>query len=129
MNCGFKAETSISGETIGLNLILLGVLVGVKFKVCKRLFRNMMCFHICIITDGWTLNNKISFLGIIACWIDHDWNLHQTVIDIVQLRGAHTGIKIADTCSKVLEDFGLCDKLLAIMTDNATNMDKFFMEM
>lgn len=79
----------------------------------------------CVI-DCWTSANQIPFQGVVATWISKDWELKTRLIDLTHLPGSHTGANIAESFSSVLEEYGIWNKLLAVTTDNASNMDTMF---
>lgn len=84
---------------------------------------------ISFIVDGWTSLNQKAFQGVIATWINADWELCQSTIDLTVLEGSHTGANLAAAFSALLDDYGLWPRILSITTDNAYNMDSFFKEL
>ncbi len=56
------------------------------------------------------------------------WEIKEVVLDLTLLMGSHTGKNLAEAFHRVLEDFGILEKLLAITSDNASNMDAFMRE-
>ncbi|CAL8130140.1 unnamed protein product [Orchesella dallaii] len=76
--------------------------------------------------DCWTSSNQFAFQGVVATWIDDQWNINNCVIDLTVLEGSHTGANICDALVSVLNDFQLWQKLHAVTTDNASNMDTMF---
>ncbi|CAG7734029.1 unnamed protein product, partial [Allacma fusca] len=81
-----------------------------------------------LIIDGWTSKTQHSFLGIIIQWITDDWELVRIPLDLHLLQGDHSGKNIAQAVGRVVSEFEIWSKLLAITTDNASNMDTFFEE-
>jgi hypothetical protein len=81
------------------------------------------------VIDCWTSSNQYAFQGVIACWVDDEWNLKSSVIDLTLLNGAHTGANIAKAFGDVLQEYNLWQKLLAVTTDNASNMNTMFEEL
>lgn len=84
---------------------------------------------ISFIIDCWTSQNQIAFQGVIAHWIDEDWEFQERVIDLDILKGKHTGKNLAQSFLKCVNEFNLADKIMAITTDNASNCDTFFKEL
>jgi len=74
--------------------------------------------------DCWTSSNQIPFQGVVGSWIDGDWKLRYCVLDLTILEGSHTGENIADAFIKVLTEFNLLSKLHAVISDNASNVNK-----
>jgi hypothetical protein len=60
-------------------------------------------------------------LAITAHWIDDDWNLHEALLDFVQVTGRHQGVRLAAYVLKVMEEYDICQKLFCITCDNAGN--------
>ena len=82
-----------------------------------------------MIVDGWRSVNRYSFQGIIVTWISPSWEFEQIVLDFDVLNGRHTGRALAESLHKVLSDFKICDKLLGVTTDNASNMCTMLVEL
>lgn len=84
---------------------------------------------ISFIIDCWTSSNQIPFQGVIARWINNDWELCSTVLDLTILEGSHEGKNLAHAFWDVLKEFNLREKILSVTTDNASNMDTLFEEL
>lgn len=84
---------------------------------------------ISFVIDCWTSSNQFPFQGVVARWINDEWELCTTVLDLTILHGSHEGVNIAAAFWKVVKDFNLCEKLLSVTTDNASNMDTMFLEL
>lgn len=57
------------------------------------------------VIDCWISSNQLPFQGVIARWIDDDWELCQTVLDLTVLKGSHEGKNIAAAFWNVLKEF------------------------
>src|SRR3954447_17549090 len=55
-------------------------------------------------------------------YIDSKWKLCHFVLDIFNFTGSHTGTAIFEEISKLIYDMHLEDKVIAITTDNGSNM-------
>lgn len=84
---------------------------------------------ISFILDAWTSSNQKAFQGVIACWISDDWKLCHTPIDLSVLQGEHSGSNLAKSLSEVFNEYDIWNQILAITTDNASNMDTLFQEL
>lgn len=84
---------------------------------------------ISFVIDCWTSSNQHPFQGVIARWINDDWELCSTVLDLTILSGSHDGKHIAAAFMDVLKDYNLLAKILSVTTDNASNMDTMFEEL
>ena len=61
-------------------------------------------------------------MGITAHWIDNNWQMNDCVLDFLNVSEmTHTGANLANAVAQLMEDLGLENKILAIVTDNASN--------
>jgi hAT family C-terminal dimerisation region/Domain of unknown function (DUF4413) len=56
-----------------------------------------------------------------AHWIDNEWNLKHAVIAFQRFSHPHTGLQIQKVTYKILQDFSIATKALAITIDNGAN--------
>ena len=57
---------------------------------------------ISITTDIWKFGQKISYMVIIAHFIEHEWKLQKRVLNFVDVPPPHSGIAIVDAIWKCL---------------------------
>lgn len=81
------------------------------------------------VIDCWTSSNQHPFQGVIGRWINDDWELCSTVLDLTILQGKHDGKNIAAAFWGVIKEYNLQSKILSVTTDNASNMDTMFEEL
>ena len=83
-----------------------------------------------ITCDIWTSKNQLSFFGFTIHFINDDWQMKDELLAFKFLEGEHDGKSLSEAFVKVLEDFGIADRLLAVTADNASNNSKMmaFME-
>ncbi|OAQ58956.1 hypothetical protein VFPPC_11895 [Pochonia chlamydosporia 170] len=79
------------------------------------------CATISFTLDIWTAPNRVPIFAIIAHWITPEFDEREEVIEFIELKGSHTGEKLAEIVEKTLEELRLKPKLLAITGDNAGN--------
>lgn len=73
--------------------------------------------------DMWTSTiSSEAYLGLTIHYIDQHWILQRFLLDIVPFKTRHTGVNIASAISKVLNEFNLTNKALALTTDNESAM-------
>src|SRR6266542_901834 len=77
---------------------------------------------VALTTDIWSSLKFEGFLGVTIHFIDENWVLKHFTLDVFRFKGSHTGQAIADEIYKVLVEFGLETKTIAITTDNGSNM-------
>ena len=78
--------------------------------------------------DCWTSPNGLAFLGVTGHYIDAQWTPRELVLDFLPLHGAHTGENLRKALVGVCDRAGILPKLLCVTSDNASNMDKLFVE-
>ncbi len=71
--------------------------------------------------DCWSSPNKKAFIAITAYYISEDWKYKEVLLAFELLTGSHTRQNLAMVVKRVLDQFNLTDRLLAITTDNASN--------
>src|SRR6266545_4847304 len=77
---------------------------------------------VALTTDIWSSLKFEGFLGVTIHFIDENWVLKHFTLDVFRFKSSHTGQAIADKIYKVLVEFGLEIKTIAIITDNGSNM-------
>ena len=91
-------------------------------EVVKQMF-NEFPNKVSLTTDAWTsTTTNQGYLGVTAHWIDQDWKMKKILLDFIPLHESHTGLFLADKIIVMLEEFSLGSKLLALTTDNGSNM-------
>lgn len=75
--------------------------------------------------DCWSSSNGYAFQGVVAHWITDDWQLQTVVLDLSIIEGSHSGANLAESFGNVLTRFEIWSKLLAVTSDNASNMTTF----
>lgn len=81
------------------------------------------------IVDCWTSSNQKAFQGIIVQGIIESWEIVTIPLDLTILDGSHSGENLAESFVTVLEEFNLLNKVHSITSDNASNMDTFFVHL
>ena len=90
---------------------------------CQRLQK-----FVCTTCDIWSSNRR-SFFGITCHWLNENLEQETVVLCCKRFAEKHTYNKIADLMCGVQMEFDLDPhKILATVTDNATNFVKCFME-
>jgi hypothetical protein len=79
------------------------------------------CATISFTLDIWTAPNRVPIFAIIAHWITPEFDEREEVVEFLELKGSHTGEKLAEIVEMTLEELRLKPKLLAITGDNAGN--------
>ena len=74
--------------------------------------------------DLWTVRNRQGYLGVTCSYINRSFKMCEFTLDIAYVRYPHTTIHIKDTLESILNEWGICEKVFTITTDNASNMKK-----
>ena len=61
-------------------------------------------------TDVWTLSNGQAFIAV-TVHLNMDGTAESMLLDIIECAHSHTGSNLAATFEKVLDDFGISDKV------------------
>ncbi|KAG6839269.1 hypothetical protein C0991_004300, partial [Blastosporella zonata] len=70
-------------------------------------------------TNCWTSPNHRAFIAVIVQY-EEKGKIHSWCLDVVELPKRHTGHRLAEALMSVIEEFGLLDKFLASVSDNAS---------
>src|ERR1700722_2081232 len=71
----------------------------------------------------WTSSiNQDSFLSLTIHYVNSDWKLCNFLLDIIPFNISHSGINIASEIMRVLQEFNISNKVIALTTDNALVM-------
>jgi hypothetical protein len=72
--------------------------------------------------DMWSSVNREAFLGLTIHYIDSEWHLRNFLLDIIPFSISHSGMNIAQEIIRVLNEFNIFDKVIALTTDNESAM-------
>ena len=71
--------------------------------------------HFIIASDLWMSKNSVyAFAGVVAFWIDDEWNLQESVIELLPLSGDHSSKASGKLIFKALQMRGIEMKLSVI---------------
>lgn len=62
-------------------------------------------------TDAWTSPNQRAYVAI-TVHFQHNGEPISLLLDIVEVAQSHTGVNLAAAFAKILEDYGISDKVL-----------------
>ncbi|GBB94288.1 hypothetical protein RclHR1_23240002 [Rhizophagus clarus] len=66
--------------------------------------------------------NQESFLSLTLHYINSDWKLCNFLLDIIPFNISHTGINISNEIMRVLQEFNISNRIIALTTDNESAM-------
>ncbi|KAF7372265.1 Zinc finger BED domain-containing protein 4 [Mycena venus] len=78
--------------------------------------------------DGWNAPQVISFLGITITFV-RDGSIESIILNFVKASKSHTGIYLASRIAECLCEYGIQDKILAVVEDKASNNDTMISEL
>ncbi|XP_037483219.1 zinc finger BED domain-containing protein RICESLEEPER 2-like isoform X2 [Triticum dicoccoides] len=90
-------------------------------EVLKSLLKGVS--SICLTTDLWTSNQTLSYMCVVAHYIDENWNLQTRVLAFIELDPPHSGNVIADALYAVVLEWNIQTKIMSVTLDNASNND------
>lgn len=84
-----------------------------------------------ITVDIWTDRRMRAYFGSTAHYITHQAEsgvpvLASNLLCIERFSGSHTGEKIAESLDKLVDEYNIRDKIIYVISDNASNMRKAF---
>ncbi|CAD0046447.1 unnamed protein product [Aureobasidium pullulans] len=109
------SHSTMREEVITLYMTSLGIVKGYLAKAKSKVTLSF---------DIWTAGNKLPLLGIVAHYIDYNYELKVVLLALLEINGSHSGENIAAHLLSVIERFNLCNKLGFFMADNASSNDK-----
>jgi len=72
-------------------------------------------------TDCWTSPNKLAFMGTTLHYMDQNWKLCQFTVGFQYLGGeAHSASYLGNKLSQLIREFGITNRVLAVVSDNAS---------
>jgi hypothetical protein len=74
--------------------------------------------------DGWTSSSNMDVLGVIAHFIDVDYEHRTVLLGLPATGGSHTGDNIAASLEQLIIDFQLGSSIGFFIADSASNNDK-----
>src|SRR6266498_1287380 len=96
-----------------------------QFEKKRKTIANFIKYiseKVALTIDIWSSLKCEGFLGITIHFIDENWVLKHFTLDIFRFKSSHTRQAIADEIYKILVEFGLETKTIAITTDNGSNI-------
>lgn len=94
--------------------------VQIEIKKMKELNTKLSCS-----LDIWTSPNGVAFLGVHAHYVSSSWTLEKQLLAFSPFPGVHSGVAIFNLFDKVIETYGIKEKVISVTMDNASNNDSF----
>jgi hypothetical protein len=74
--------------------------------------------------DGWKSNNELDLLGVVAHYIDDQYNVKNVLLALRNTYGSHTSDEQAYHLLSIAREYKISTKIAYFMADNASNNDK-----
>jgi hypothetical protein len=79
--------------------------------------------HVSLTCDLWTSNQTLSYMALVAHYIDADWVMQCRVLNFIELDPPHSGVIIAQAVMECLAEWKIEDKVISLTLDNASSND------
>ena len=90
-------------------------------EILKAALKNVD--HISLTTDMWTSNQTISYMCVVAHYIDKHWRMQTRVLAFMELDPPHSGNVMAVALFECVTEWKIENKIVSITLDNASNND------
>lgn len=127
-DAGFKAFVSALNPSYQLpsrrtitNSLLPAAYEEVYNEV-KEEMRNVKA--ITLTTDCWTSRNTENYFGVTGHYITENFEAKSVLLDCSCFEGSHSSQNLADALNKVIDEWGLQQKVVLVVSDNAANITK-----
>lgn len=78
--------------------------------------------RIVLTTDMWTSRTTEAYLTVTGHFIDKDWQMQACNLETTHVDVKHTADNISELLTKLSENWGISNKIHAVVTDNGANM-------
>jgi hypothetical protein len=72
-------------------------------------------------TDAWTSPNHKAYVAF-TVHFEHEGCPIAMLLDLVEVAVSHSGVNLANAFAKVLEEFGIEDKVISLLEDKILNL-------
>ena len=91
----------------------------IKQKLLGELEKLKYC---ALTTDIWTSRQTMGYITITCHYIDSSWSLHSVILTTTNMQRDHAAENIADELKAATDEWGITQKIVAVVTDNAANI-------
>lgn len=76
----------------------------------------------CITTDCWTSRNTVSYIAVTVHFLNDNFDLYTILLECRSMDTSHTSENLALELKDIVENWGIQDKILLAVSDNAVNI-------
>ncbi|KAI9565052.1 putative zinc finger BED domain-containing protein 4-like [Daphnia sinensis] len=80
--------------------------------------------YVALTTDYWTSLNNYSYLTVTAHYINHKMKMVSRVLCTVHMENNHTADNLRDELFSIVDRWGVRNKIVGVVTDNAADIKK-----
>ncbi len=77
--------------------------------------------HVILTTDMWTSRSTEAYLTV-SCHFINNWQMQEFVLETGHFSAQHIADNISAELKRIAEEWGITQKVLAVVTDNGANM-------
>jgi hypothetical protein len=93
----------IKADTVGRDILTVYEEHRRAFKLRLSVNKSKYSFT----SDIWSSPSMVSFMAVTIHWVDELFNLQSALLDMVPVKGIHSGENIAAVFVKILDDFAI----------------------
>lgn len=101
--------------------VLIPQLYDIAAEKIKTSLRSPDINAVCLTTDSWTSRANENYVAITVHYI-HDFKLKSHILDCYCYSDSHTALNLCSEIKKIAEKWGIQNKIVAIVSDNAANV-------
>ncbi|XP_063050592.1 E3 SUMO-protein ligase ZBED1-like [Engraulis encrasicolus] len=99
-------------------------LIPERFVKCQAMVKERVAEApaVCLTTDCWTSRTTSSYLAVTCHFVDDDFQMKSYLLDCFEFTERHTADNLAHQLTAIAEEWGVAEKVVACVTDNASNI-------
>ncbi|XP_076301940.1 E3 SUMO-protein ligase ZBED1-like [Lasioglossum baleicum] len=98
-------------------------LVALKTTIEEKMTQNLRATaSVACTTDCWSSLTQDTYITLTVQFIDKQWNIQSYTLTTHEMEERHTAENIANELKRTLDDWEITNKVVSIVTDNASNI-------
>ncbi|CAG4957002.1 unnamed protein product [Parnassius apollo] len=107
-----------------ISTVMLSALYNKTKSEMKMVLGPECNYSICLTTDLWTSRSNESYIAITAHYMTDDFEFKTVLLDCCNFHDSNTGENIQEVLKNIVAEWGLTDKIIFAVADNADNVQK-----